>query len=158
MAAVDVSGAGGTTWTGVEALRGSERQRRLGLELREWGVPTAASVVYARRAGLTTIASGGVRGALDVVRALALGATAAGMALPFLRAHETGGLDGALSLAAQLIEGIRAGMLLVGARRPEELTRVPRVLGPELRSWLALDADRSGPIGQGSGFATRLDG
>jgi isopentenyl-diphosphate delta-isomerase len=59
---VDVSGAGGTTWTGVEALRGSPRQRALGDELREWGIPTAASIVYARRAGLEAIASGGVRG------------------------------------------------------------------------------------------------
>src|SRR5690606_13349052 len=83
---VDVAGAGGTSWTAVEALRGSPRQRALGAGLREWGVPTAAALVYAERAGLAAIASGGIRSAADVVAALALGARAAGLALPFLRA------------------------------------------------------------------------
>lgn len=138
---VDVSGAGGTTWTGVEALRGSRRQRALGTELREWGIPTAASVVYARRAGLRAIASGGVRGAVDVVRALALGAHAAGLALPFLRAYSHGGAPAAAELGADLAEGIRSAMLLAGARRVADLPRVPRVLGPRLRAWLDLGAD-----------------
>jgi isopentenyl-diphosphate delta-isomerase len=133
---VDVAGAGGTTWTGVEALRGSRRQRALGAELREWGIPTAASLVYARRAGLRAIASGGVRGAGDVVRALALGAQAAAMALPFLRAFARGGPEGVVEVGAQLAEGIRSAMLLVGARRVADLQHVPRVIGPGLRAWI----------------------
>jgi isopentenyl-diphosphate delta-isomerase len=139
---VDVSGAGGTTWTGVEALRGSRRQRALGAELREWGIPTAASLVYARRLGLSAIASGGLRGALDAVRALALGAEAAGLALPFLRAFARGGPDAVMELGAQLAEGIRSAMLLLGARRVADLRRVPRVIGPRLRAWLEVGADR----------------
>jgi isopentenyl-diphosphate delta-isomerase len=134
---VDVSGAGGTTWTGVEALRGSRRQRMLGRELREWGVPTAASLVYARRAGFQTIASGGIRGALDAVRALALGAEAVSLALPFLRAHAQRGEQGVFETAEGLCGGVRALMLLTGARRVTELRRVPRVIGPELAAWLA---------------------
>jgi isopentenyl-diphosphate delta-isomerase len=136
---VDVAGAGGTTWTGVEALRGSARQRALGAELREWGIPTAASVVYARRAGLSAIASGGVRGALDAVRALALGASAVGMALPFLRAWADGGVSAISDAGARLAEGIRSAMLLAGARRVADLARAPRVVGPALRAWLASD-------------------
>jgi isopentenyl-diphosphate delta-isomerase len=133
---VDVSGAGGTTWTGVEGLRGSRRQRALGSELREWGIPTAASVVYAGAAGLRVIASGGVRSALDAVRALALGATATGLALPFLRAHAEGGPGRVLETAQALCEGVRALMLLTGARRVVDLRRAPRVLGAELRRWI----------------------
>ena len=133
---VDASGAGGTTWPGVEALRGSPRQRALGGILREWGVPTAASVAYARRAGLSTLASGGIRGALDVVRALALGAHAAGMALPFLRAYECGGARALATLCEELTEGVRALLLLSGAARPERLAAAPRALGPQLRAWL----------------------
>lgn len=133
---VDIAGAGGTTWTGVEALRGSKRQRSLGRALREWGVPSAASVVYARRAGLRTIASGGIRDAQDAVRALALGADAVSLALPFLRAHAEAGDQGVMDLAEGLCEGIRALMLLTGARRVAALSSVPKVFGPELRAWL----------------------
>jgi isopentenyl-diphosphate delta-isomerase len=132
---VDVAGAGGTTWTGVEALRGSRRQRALGTLLREWGIPTAASIGFAREAGFETIASGGIRDAGDILRALALGAQLAGLALPFLRAHERGGQGAVIALAEQLAEGLRALMLLVGARTVAELPRIPRVLGPNLRLW-----------------------
>jgi isopentenyl-diphosphate delta-isomerase len=141
---VDASGAGGTTWPGVEALRGSARQRALGGLLREWGIPTAVSVVYARRAGLSTLASGGIRTALEVVCALALGARAAGMALPFLRAYERGGVNAVAALAEELTEGVRALLLLTGASRPEQLAEAPRALGPRLRAWLEVadGADR----------------
>ena len=137
---VDVSGAGGTTWTGVEALRGPQRQRALGRELREWGIPTAACVAYAKRAGLRTIASGGIRGGLDAARALALGADAAALALPFLRALAQGGATRALEAAAEIIEALRAVAVLTGSRRAADLQNAPRVLGPRLRAWL----DQSG--------------
>lgn len=137
--AVDVSGRGGTSWTGVEAERGSERQRALGGALREWGVPTAAAVVFGRRTGLPVIASGGIRTPLDAVRALALGAQAVGLALPFLRAFAEGGPAAVLTAAERLSEGIRALMLLVGAPGVAELSRAPRVLGPALRAWIDPD-------------------
>jgi isopentenyl-diphosphate delta-isomerase len=138
VALVDVAGAGGTSWTGVEALRGSARQRALGETLREWGIPTAASLLFAERVGIPAIASGGIRTALDVVRALALGASAAGLALPFLRAHASGGASAVLESAERLAESVRAVMALTGARRVEDLRTVPRVLGPELQRWAAL--------------------
>jgi isopentenyl-diphosphate delta-isomerase len=146
---VDVSGAGGTTWTGVEALRGSTRQRALGAELRDWGIPTAASVVFARRAGLRSIASGGIRSAADAVRALALGADAVSLALPFLRAYAEEGVPGVLGAAERLVEGIRALMLLTGARKVGDLHRLPRGLGPGLRGWI--DASDGGVAGQTAG-------
>ncbi len=145
---VDVSGVGGTTWPGVEALRGSARQRALGTDLRDWGVPTAAAVVYARRCGLLTIASGGVRGATDAARALALGAEVVSLALPFLRAYKAGGLAAARETAARLTEGLRAVLVLTGARRVRDLRRVPRVLGPDLRAWLAAGNAISRPSAQ----------
>jgi isopentenyl-diphosphate delta-isomerase len=137
---VDVAGAGGTTWPGVEGLRGGGRQRALGAALREWGIPTAASIRFACESQLETIASGGIRDAHDIVRALALGARLAGMALPFLRAHESGGMDEVVLLAEHLTEGVRAMMLLVGARTPADLQAVPRVLGPNLAAWVGAPA------------------
>jgi len=133
---VDVSGAGGTTWTGVESLRGPESQRALGEELREWGIPTAASVIYARRAGLSVIASGGIRGGLDAARALALGAEAAAAALPFLRARAEAGVDGVLAAAERFVAALRAVALLTGSRNAAELRRARHLLGPRLRAWI----------------------
>ncbi|RIK94819.1 MAG: type 2 isopentenyl-diphosphate Delta-isomerase [Proteobacteria bacterium] len=140
---VDVSGAGGTSWTAVESLRGSPRQRGVGAELREWGIPTAASIVFARRAGLRVIASGGIRSALDVARALALGADVAGMALPFLRAHAEGGERAVLAAAERMCESVRALLLLCGARRPAELARAPLRIGAPLRDWIDVRDDRA---------------
>lgn len=137
---IDVSGSGGTTWTGVEALRGSARQRALGSELREWGIPTAASLLYATARGFCTIASGGIRSAVDCARALNLGAEAVSLALPFLRSYRDAGAVGVAETAQGLVEGIRGVMLLTGSRRIADLRRVPRVLGPHLRAWLELDA------------------
>ncbi|HKC49910.1 MAG TPA: type 2 isopentenyl-diphosphate Delta-isomerase [Myxococcota bacterium] len=133
---VDVSGAGGTSWTAVESLRGSARQKALGAELREWGIPTAAAVVYASRAGLRVIASGGIRGAGDAAAALALGADAVSLALPFFRAFTEGEQAGVLTAGERLIEGLRVVALLTGARDARALRRVPRVIGPELARWI----------------------
>ncbi len=133
---VDVAGSGGTSWTAVEAQRGSARQRALGQALWNWGIPTAASLVFARRAGLATIASGGVRGAADVVNALALGATVAGMALPFLRAWTEDRESGLLEFGARLSDEVRARMLLTGAPDVAALREAPRVVGPALERWI----------------------
>ncbi|MBW1844574.1 MAG: alpha-hydroxy-acid oxidizing protein, partial [Deltaproteobacteria bacterium] len=104
--------------------------------LREWGIPTAASVAYARRAGFRVIASGGIRTGLDAARAIALGAEAAGLALPLLRAFAAGGTAGVLNATAGLVESLQSIAMLVGARSVATLREAPRVLGPELRVWL----------------------
>ncbi len=153
---VDVAGRGGTTWTGVEALRGSARQQALGAALREWGIPTAASLLYAQRAGLRAFASGGIRDGGDIVRALALGAEVAGLALPFLRAHARGGSKALAEEASRLTEAVRAMMLLTGARNVGELRRVPRVLGAELNRWLEVELD-PGDRGRKPGPLPRAD-
>lgn len=136
--AVDVSGAGGTSWVAVEAERAAagSRAKALGEELWDWGVPTAVSVVACARAGLEVVATGGMRSGLDVARAIALGATAGGLAAPVLRAHRSGGLDGALELLERVIASIRTVTLLCGCRRTVDLARAPRHLGWDLGSWL----------------------
>ncbi|HIK44907.1 MAG TPA: type 2 isopentenyl-diphosphate Delta-isomerase [Leptolyngbyaceae cyanobacterium M65_K2018_010] len=89
VAAVDVAGAGGTSWAKVEGERAVDPiQRRLGQTFAEWGLPTAECLVAARQAvpHLPLIASGGLRHGLDVAKTLALGADLAGLAWPFLQA------------------------------------------------------------------------
>jgi isopentenyl-diphosphate delta-isomerase len=140
--ALDVSGAGGTSWTAVESHRAEGAGRALGEELWDWGIPTAAAVAWLVGAGLPAhgvdvVASGGIRSGLDVARALALGARVAGLAQPALRAVREGGREGGQAFLAQVIEGIRAATLLSGARAARDLPAAPRVITGELADWLA---------------------
>jgi isopentenyl-diphosphate Delta-isomerase len=134
--AVDVSGAGGTSWVGVETKRAEGAARKLGDEFWDWGIPTGASVGLLGDLGLTIIATGGMRSGMDVARAIALGATAGGLAAPVLRAHRDGGFEGAVAFLEHVIAGVRAATFLAGCRTPAELRRAPKVLGPSLRAWL----------------------
>ncbi|MGQ9870653.1 type 2 isopentenyl-diphosphate Delta-isomerase [Leptodesmis sp.] len=89
VSAIDVAGAGGTSWAKVESERArDERQRRLGATFADWGLPTAECITSIRAIAPTIplIASGGLRNGLDAAKAIALGANLAGMAMPFLQA------------------------------------------------------------------------
>jgi isopentenyl-diphosphate delta-isomerase len=87
------------------------------------------------KAGYNTIASGGIRSGFDAARALSLGAAAAGMALPLLRAFEKGGESAVDAVLKGLIEEIRGVMLLTGSADLAALKAAPRVLGPRLLAW-----------------------
>jgi isopentenyl-diphosphate delta-isomerase len=136
---VDVSGAGGTSWVAVEMHRAAGDGRALGETFRDWGIPTAASVALVARHGFDTVfATGGIRDGLDIAKAIALGASAGGIARSSLQALETGGRAGALSFFARIEAELRTTMLLVGAPDLAALRRVPRLLRGELASWAAL--------------------
>jgi isopentenyl-diphosphate delta-isomerase len=87
--AIDVAGAGGTSWAKVEGERAQDsRQRDLGQTFADWGLPTADCITAIRAINpeIPLIASGGLRNGLDAAKAIALGADLAGMAWPFLKA------------------------------------------------------------------------
>ena len=138
--ALDVAGSGGTSWTAVEAQRASGAEKARGLELWDWGIPTAAAVGWLAAEGVTqnvdVIASGGLRTGLDVARALALGARMGGVAQPALRAVQENGREGGEAFLAGVIDGLRAVALLAGVGRAAELATAPRVIGGELGRWL----------------------
>jgi isopentenyl-diphosphate delta-isomerase len=142
---VDVSGAGGTSWVGVETKRaeaaGDDSARALGEALWDWGIPTAASVALLAPLGFeTVVATGGIGTGLDVARAIALGATAAGIARPVLRALASGGRAAAVALLDGFEAELRAAMLLTASRDLAALRRAPRVIVGELAAWMALQA------------------
>ncbi|HEY0714978.1 MAG TPA: type 2 isopentenyl-diphosphate Delta-isomerase, partial [Polyangia bacterium] len=130
VAAIDVSGAGGTSWIAVEAQRAAGSQAERGRVFREWGIPTAAAVgwltLLSPRA--TIIASGGIRTALDAAAALALGANLVGVAQPALRALRTSGREGLQEYLAGLVDGLRMACALTGSRHVRDLARAPRVI------------------------------
>jgi isopentenyl-diphosphate delta-isomerase len=81
-------------------------------------------------------APGGVSRGVDVARALALGANAAGIARPVLKALTAGGRAGAVAFLQGVLAELRAIMLLTGSRDVAALRTAPRIIGPELRLWI----------------------
>ena len=138
---VDVSGSGGTSWVAVETARATDERKELGRALRDWGVPTAASVAIvaaARPRFRTIIATGGVSRGLEVAKAVALGASAAGIARPVLQAFAAGGREGAIAFLAEVEAELRAVMLLTGSRTVEDLRGAPKLLRGDLERWASL--------------------
>ena len=133
---IDVSGAGGTSWVRVEALRADPARQALGQVFSDWGIPTAAALAGARGLGVDLIGSGGIRNGLEVAKVLALGARMAGLALPVFRAYREGGLGAARRFVERLLAELRTAMVLTGSRNVDALGRVPVVLGPRLRAWV----------------------
>ncbi len=132
----DTSGAGGTSWVGVETLRAEGDGQALGEALWDWGIPTAASIRYCVDAGMTTFATGGIRTGMDVARAIALGASCAGIARPVFQAFLDGGAEGARAFLERIERELRSVMLLCGATTLDALRATPRVITGELRDWL----------------------
>ena len=138
---LDVSGAGGTSWVAVETERAAPAARSLGTALREWGVPTAASVLIARKTRPrfeTIIATGGIKTGLEAAKAIAIGANAAGIARPVLQALVSGGRAEALRFLEGVEAELRAVMLLVGAGSVRALRKADVLLSGDLPRWAAL--------------------
>ncbi len=141
VAAIDVGGAGGSSMPAMEAARsearGDERTRNIGLLYRDWGIATPVSIVESSPAGLPLIATGGVRNGLDMARALALGATLAGMGFPFLKAASQS-YEAVCELLETVVAELKVAMQLSGAATIGQLQQVDIVVTGETRNWLTV--------------------
>jgi isopentenyl-diphosphate delta-isomerase len=139
--AFDVSGTGGTSFAAVEHYRaleqGAEREARVGKTFWDWGIPSPVSVVELVPLGLPVIASGGIRSGLDIARAVALGAAAAGTAGGVLRAASTG-FEETRREIGHLIHELKVAMFLTGSRTLADLRQAAYVVTGESRQWLRL--------------------
>lgn len=89
VSAIDVAGAGGTSWSQVEMHRApDEFTRELAASFRDWGIPTALSIINVKSAApeMRIFASGGLSNGQDIAKCIALGATLGGMASLLLKA------------------------------------------------------------------------
>ena len=139
---LDVSGAGGTSWVGVETKRAEaakdDASKALGEAFWNWGIPTAASVAMVASVGFETIfATGGVKSGLDIARAIALGASAGGIARPMLQAVREKGERGAHAYVDAVSAELRAAMLLTGSPNVAALQHAEKVVVGELALWLS---------------------
>lgn len=132
--AIDVAGAGGTSWSQVEMYRApTERRRRLCAEFADWGIPTAEALreVRATLPDTPLIGSGGLRSGMDLAKVLALGADLGGLAGPFLKAAAISA-EAVADLAAEMADVLRTVMFCLGITRIEALKGTPalRWVGP----------------------------
>ncbi len=132
VSAIDVAGAGGTSWSEVEYHRApSAFHARVARSFADWGIPTADAIQYACVAApeLPVFASGGLRDGIDIAKCLALGADLAGLASPFLRAASQSA-EAVDELIRELIAQLRVAMLCTASRditalRQAELELIP---------------------------------
>ncbi len=127
VAAIDVAGAGGTSWSQVEMHRAATAmQRQLAAAFVDWGIPTAESVLAVRRAAphLPVFASGGLRTGIDIAKSIALGATLGGMAGRLLAAAAESA-EAAAEALRLIIQELRVAMFAAGAADLEALRHTP---------------------------------
>lgn len=118
VAAIDVAGAGGTSWAKIEGHRADDPSlRTLGEVFGNWGIPTTVSLGLCRQAlpDFPLIASGGMRTGLDAAKAIALGADLVSFAMPLLAPATRSGQDVERALR-QLMAELRLAMFLIGAK------------------------------------------
>ena len=123
VAAIDVAGAGGTSWSQVEMYRMEDTSlARVASAFRNWGIATVDSIQMARRGapGLPIFASGGISDGIEVAKCLALGATIAGMAGRFLKAAAIS-LEETLMAIREIQCELQVCMFASGAANLEQL-------------------------------------
>lgn len=138
ISAIDVGGVGGTSWAGVEVYRAKESKdsvsERLGELFWDFGIPTVASLIESR-VSLPIIATGGIRNGLDIAKSIALGASTASAALPFV-GPSLEGKESVVSVLSCMLEEFKAAMFLCGCEDIQDLHNAPVVVTGWTREYL----------------------
>lgn len=130
VAAIDVAGAGGTSWAAVEAYRApSSFLRELAEAFWDWGIPTAESLEQVHRAApnLPLIASGGIKDGIDAAKCIALGADLVGYASPMLKLAERG-VEDVIDGIKMIEEQMRVAMFGIGAEDLDALRHTQHLI------------------------------
>lgn len=126
---IDVAGAGGTSWAGVEILRQKKKDRAKLDPFWDWGIPTVDALLQVRELKDTMtfgiISSGGIESGIDIAKSLALGADLAAIAKPFITAFINGGEKALHRKMEDLIMQLRYTMFLTGSQNLSALAKQP---------------------------------
>jgi len=131
---LDISGRGGTNFAAIE---GGRRHVHDG-PLLDWGIPTAPCLLEALAVAGDTeiIASGGIRSAGDVAKALVAGAGLAGIARPFLEVLMDNGVRGLVDYIEEIKLGLRSIMMAMGVQATAAMRSKPLVITGNTAQWL----------------------
>jgi isopentenyl-diphosphate Delta-isomerase len=131
---VDVGGFGGTNFSEIENLR---RDRDLSF-FNDWGISTACSIAEVNRVSTITsiIGSGGIRSALDISKAIALGASAVGVAGFILKILVEHGIEAVIHEVNKTLEDLTYIMTALGVRNVRSLKQAPVVIKGDTFHWL----------------------
>ena len=127
--AIDIAGAGGTSWTQVEMHRAKTEDRaKLASAFIDWGIPTAESIAQVKEAApeLIIFASGGLRTGIDIAKCIALGASLGGIANPLLKAANNS-VEMTIQKVQEISNEIRVCMFAAGIEDHEQLQKTPLV-------------------------------
>ena len=117
--AIDVAGAGGTSWAGVEILRNNPQSREHLEPFWDWGIPASEALVQVNELRnefeFDLISSGGIRTGVDIAKSIALGANAVGVARPFIQAFIEHGEEALFAAVETFLFQLRAAMFLTGS-------------------------------------------
>jgi isopentenyl-diphosphate delta-isomerase len=156
---LDVGGGGGTNFAAIENARRNDPMEWLN----DWGCTTSIALLEALHgvgaAGkiadseVAIIGSGGIRSGLEVCKALAIGASAVGIAGAFLQTVRHEGTAALINQIAQMHHELKLVMTALGSRTIPELWNTPVVIAGETAHWckargvdIRRYADRSGLI------------
>ncbi len=135
--AIDVQGAGGTSWTKVDSLR---HKNGFGEIFQDYGIPTAVSVINTKHALHGTqkkiIATGGIRNGLEAIKAIALGADMVGNAMPILKAQQSKGTKGIVDYLNNFKREMEIAAFLHGCKDINETHQEKPIVLGKLREWL----------------------
>lgn len=118
VAAIDVAGAGGTSWAAVEGARlAAPEGQNLGEIFRDWGIPTPICLAEVRAAlpQVPLIASGGIRHGLDAAKAIRLGADLTAQAAALLPAAMKG-TEAVVAHVQAFADALRIACLATGSK------------------------------------------
>ncbi|MCR4442890.1 MAG: type 2 isopentenyl-diphosphate Delta-isomerase [Peptococcaceae bacterium] len=134
VAAIDVSGAGGTNFAAIELARNPRDNLDF---MRFWGITAACSLLEVKSLGLPleVVASGGISSSLDMMKALSLGANAVGIAGYFLKILAQKGEEALLLRIRQMQEELKMLLLMTGAGDIRSLAGIPLVITGFTRAW-----------------------